>query len=65
MNSGLLRLVAGAGLFALWGALVIFQIPHSSELVQGIVTALSGIGAFHIADSRGSKSQTPTNSTGG
>lgn len=53
MNKGMIRLLAGAGLFGLWGLLVVMQVPHTAELVQGINSALVGLGVFHAIDSRG------------
>lgn len=56
MNKGQTRLLGAAGLFGLWGLLVVLQVPHTGELVQSINSALMGLGIYHALDSRGSKS---------
>jgi len=66
MNAGAtksaVRLLAASGLFGLWGLIVVLQVPHSGELVQGIVTALTGLGVFHAVDSW--RAESPTGKIG-
>ena len=49
MNPALTRLLAAAGLFALWSALVFLGMAPAASLVLGIQAALVGLGVFHVA----------------
>lgn len=42
-----IKLIAGALLFALWGALVFMHQADPKDLVVGIAAALTGLGVFH------------------
>ncbi|MGC8703640.1 MAG: hypothetical protein ACP5RV_12035 [Thiomonas sp.] len=57
MSPPLIRLIAAAGLFALWGALVFLGKADAAGLVLGIQAALLGLGVFHTAQAVPSKSQ--------
>jgi hypothetical protein len=50
MNNAAIRLVICTVLFALWIALVIFQVPGDEQIIDVIKYTLAMLGGYHAGD---------------